>query len=90
MKTSHLVTVLGRELSVRSSAPAEKVHAVESLVNGMLREIGATLKSGDVQLVLTLALLNTAEELLTLRNERERDSSIDEKLQGIIDKLKNA
>lgn len=90
MKTSHLVTVLGRELSVRSSAPAETVHAVEFLVNGMLREIGAALKSGDVQLVLTLALLNTAEELLTLRNERERDSSLDEKLQGIIDKLKNA
>ncbi|MFA7059233.1 MAG: cell division protein ZapA [Pedobacter sp.] len=89
MKTSHLVTVLGRELSVRSSATAEKVHAVESLVNGMLREIGSALKSGDVQLVLTLALLNTAEELLTLRNERERDSSIDEKLQGIIEKLKN-
>jgi cell division protein ZapA len=89
MKTSHLVTVLGRELSVRSSATAEKVHAVESLVNGMLREIGSALKSGDVQLVLTLALLNTAEELLTLRNEREQDSSIDEKLQGIIEKLKN-
>ena len=85
-----MVTVLGRELSVRSSVPAEKVYAVESLVNGMLREIGSALKSGDVQLVLTLALLNTVEELLTLRNERERDYSLDEKLQGIIDKLKDA
>ena len=90
MKKSHMVTVLGRELSVRSSVPAEKVYAVESLVNGMLREIGSALKSGDVQLVLTLALLNTVEELLTLRNERERDYSLDEKLQGIIDKLKDA
>lgn len=87
MKTSHLVTVLGRELSVKSSASAEKVHAVESFVNGRLQEIGSALKSGDVQLVLTLALLNTAEELLTLRNERENDVSLDNRLQGIIEKL---
>ncbi len=90
MKTSHLVTVLGRELSVRSSAPAEKVHAVESFVNGRLQEIGAALKSGDVQLLLTLALLNISEELLTLRNEREIDASLDDKLQGIIEKLERA
>ena len=90
MKTSHLVTVLGRELSVRSSAPAEKVHAVESFVNGRLQEIGAALKSGDVQLVLTLALLNISEELLTLRNERKNDDSLDDKLQGIIEKLEKA
>ena len=90
MKTSHLVTVLGRELSVRSSASAEKVHAVESFVNERLQEIGAALKSGDVQLLLTLALLNISEELLTLRNERECDSSLDEKLQGIIEKLEKA
>jgi len=90
MKTSHLVTVLGRELSVRSSAPAEKVHAVESFVNGRLQEIGAALKSGDVQLLLTLALLNISEELLTLRYEREIDASLDDKLQGIIEKLERA
>lgn len=90
MKTSHLVTVLGRELSVRSSAHAEKVHAVESFVNGRLQEIGAALKSGDVQLLLTLALLNISEELLTLRNEREIDASLDDKLQGIIEKLERA
>ena len=87
MKTSHQVTVLGRELSVRSSASAAKVHAVESFVNGRLQEIGAALKSGDVQLVLTLALLNTAEELLTLRNERDSAASLDDKLHGLIEKL---
>ena len=90
MKTSHLVTVLGREISVRSSASAEKVYAVESFVNVRLQEIAAALKSGDVQLVLTLALLNTAEELLTLRNERESDASLDGRLQGIIEKLEKA
>ena len=90
MKATHLVTVLGRELSVRSSAPAEKVRAVETVVNGKLQEIGAALKSGDAQLVLTLALLNTVEELLDLRAARERDTTLDDRLQGILEKLEKA
>ncbi len=87
MKKSHAVTVLGRELSVRSSAPAEKVLAVEAFVNGRLQEIGSALKSGDAQLVLTLALLNTAEELLEIRSTRERDELLDGRIKGIIGKL---
>jgi len=90
MKTTHLVTVLGREISVRSSASAERVQAVEGFVNGRLLEIGGALRSGDAQLVLTLALLNTAEELLELKAAGRRDASIDEKLQGIINKLEKA
>ena len=87
MKAPHLVTVLGRDISVRSSATAEKVQAVEAFVNGRLQEIGAALKSGDAQLVLTLALLNTAEELLELRSARERDASIDDRLREMLAKL---
>ena len=84
MKTSHAVTVFGRELSVRSSAPEAKVKAVEAFVNGKLQEIGSALKSGDAQLVLTLALLNTSEELLELRSQREQDSSTDRRINSII------
>jgi len=87
MKKSHAVTVLGRELSVRSSASAEKVLAVEAFVNGRLQEIGSALKSGDAQLVLTLALLNTAEELLEIRSTREQDELLDGRIKGIIGKL---
>jgi cell division protein ZapA len=90
LKTSHLVTVLGREISVRSSASAEKVHAVETFVNNRLHDIGAALKSGDAQLVLTLALLNTAEELLEQRAARELDKSLDNRLQGMIARLEQA
>ena len=90
MKTTHLVTVLGRELSVRSSASADKVQAVESFVNTRLQEIGSALKNGDAQLVLMLALLNTSEELLELRNSSERAASIDVSLQRLIDKLEKA
>jgi len=90
MKTTHLVTVLGREISVRSSAPAETVQAVESFVNDRLLKIGGALRSGDAQLVLTMALLNTAEELLELKAAGRHDAAIDERLQGIIDRLEQA
>jgi len=87
MKRSHAVTVLGRKLSVKSSAPAEKVQAVETFVNGRLQEIGSALKSGDAQLVLTLALLNTAEELLEIRSGLEHESDMGNRLKSIIGKL---
>ena len=84
MKTSHAVTVFGRELSVRSSASEAKVRAVEAFVNGKLQEIGSALSSGDAQLVLTLALLNTSEELLELRSEREQDALADSRISTMI------
>ena len=84
MKTSHAVTVLGRELSVRSSAPELKVRAVETFVNGKLQEIGSSLKSGDAQLVLSLALLNTAEELLELRSQRDKDAVVGSRIDSLI------
>ncbi len=88
MKTSHAVTVFGRELSVRSSAPEAKVKAVEAFVNGKLQEIGSALKNGDAQLVLTLALLNTSEELLELRSQRESDAAVDNRITAMISVLK--
>ncbi len=84
MKTSHAVTILGRELSVRSSAPELKVRAVETFVNGKLQAIGSALKSGDAQLVLSLALLNIAEELLELRHLREKDAVVDNRIDSLI------
>jgi cell division protein ZapA len=90
LKTAHSVRVLGREISVRSSAPPEKVQAVETFVNDRLQEIGSALKSGDAQLVLTLALLNTAEEMLDLRVAKETDKSLDGRLRSIIERLETA
>jgi len=90
LKTAHSVRILGREISVRSSAPAEKVHAVESFVNTRLQDIGSALKSGDAQLVLTLALLNTTEELLDLRTARDADSTLEGKMRGMIERLETA
>ncbi len=87
MKAAHSVRVLGREISVRSSAPAEKVQVVENFVNDRLQEIGSALKSGDAQLVLTLALLNTTEEMLELRAAREADTALENRLLGMIARL---
>ena len=87
MKTSHAVTVFGRELSVRSSAPEAKVKAVEAFVNAKLQEIGSALNSGDAQLVLILALLNASEELLELRSQREQGATADSRISTIISKL---
>jgi len=81
---------LGRDISVRSSAPPEKVQAVETFVNDRLQEIGSALKSGDAQLVLTLALLNTAEEMLDLRVAKESDKSLDGRVRSIIERLETA
>lgn len=90
MKTSHSVTVLGREISVRSTASAAKVQEVEAFVNTRLQEIGAALKSGDAQLVLMLALLNIAEELLEIRKSHETDASLDGRLREMLHKLESA
>lgn len=90
MKVAHAVTVLGREISVRSAAPAERVQAVEAYVNSRLQEIGGALKSGDAQLVLTLTLLDTVGELLELRAERERDAEYDSRLAAVIRTLEAA
>jgi cell division protein ZapA len=90
LKTAHSVRVLGREISVRSSAPAEKVHNVETFVNDRLQEIGSALKSGDAQLVLTLALLNTAEEMLDLRAAQEADTPLENRVHGMIKRLETA
>jgi cell division protein ZapA len=90
MKASHIVRVLGREISVRSSAPAERVQEVETFVNNRLQEIGSALKSGDAQLVLTLALLNTAEEMLNLHDLKESEQAVESKLRGIITRLETA
>lgn len=90
MKTSHSVTVLGREIAVRSSASPEKVKRIETFVNTRLQEIGAALKSGDAQLVLTLALLNIAEELLDMQRRHEADASLETRLRGVLEKLESA
>jgi cell division protein ZapA len=67
----HRIKILGRELQVRSSALPEKVQDIESFVNGKLADVAASIKGSDPQLVAILALMNIAEEYLSLVRGQE-------------------
>lgn len=66
MSTLHRIRVLGRDIQVRSTADSETVRDVESFVNEKLAEVADSVKMGDTQVVAILALMNIAEEYLTL------------------------
>jgi len=63
--------VLGRELQVKSIAPADSVREVEAFVNEKLAEVAASVKTTDPQIVAILALMNIAESYLALAREND-------------------
>jgi cell division protein ZapA len=67
----HRIRILGRELQVRSDAPAEQVRGIETFVNGRLAEVAGSLRGSDQQLVAILTLMNIAEEYLSLVKGQE-------------------
>ena len=90
VKTTHLVTVLGREIPVKSSAPESAVREIEAFVNDRINEIRATLTSADPQLVITLAFLNLAEQYLAQKSSQQTLAALDTKLQGMLGRLDTA
>lgn len=86
MKQAHLITVLGREIPVRSSASAEKVRAVEALVNSQIDRIRGGITSTDPQLLAILALLNLAELYLELQVRHESSAS-EARVAQLLDRL---
>jgi cell division protein ZapA len=71
LNSSHRVRVLGRELQVRSSAPAESVREIEHFVNEKLKEVAASVKTTDPQIIAILALMNISETYLALAREND-------------------
>lgn len=72
VKASHRISVLGKEITVKSSATAEHVREVEALVNRKLAEAQASIPVvGDPQVPIILALMNLAESCLSLSRELE-------------------
>lgn len=90
MKQTHLVTILGRELPVKSSAPEAAVREVETFVNDRINEIRAKLTTADPQLVVTLALLNLAEQYLAQQASQATTVSLDAKLHEMLGRLDSA
>ncbi|MFA6822695.1 MAG: cell division protein ZapA [Geobacter sp.] len=88
MKQTHLVTILGREIPVKSSAPEAAVREVETFVNQRIHEITTKLAAADPQLVVTLALLNLAEQYLSQQQAGTTDlGTLDGRLQEMLGRI---
>lgn len=91
MIKGHLVTVLGREIPVRSAAPEEKVREVEAFVNERIEAIRVRLTTADPQLLVTLALLNLSESYLELQRRQDGSgSTLEARLTSMLEQLDNA
>lgn len=90
MKTTHLVTILGREIPVKTSAPEAAVREVETFVNDRINELRLKLTTADPQLIISLVLLNLAEQYLAQRAAQQAMASVDTKIQGMLERLESA
>ncbi|AJE03808.1 cell division protein ZapA [Geobacter pickeringii] len=77
MKSSHRIKVLGKEITVRSSASPEQVQKIESLVNRKLAEAQASVPVGDPQIPVILALMNLAEGYVALAQAAEEQRELE-------------
>ncbi len=79
---------MGRELQVRSAAPAESVRKVEAFVNEKLTEVATSVKGCDSQLVAILTLMNLGEASLNIISENEAlKQQADEKVSRLLQRL---
>ncbi|CAH2032689.1 cell division protein ZapA [Trichlorobacter ammonificans] len=91
MKTTYQLTVLGRDIPVRSSAPEEQVRAVETFVNSRLADIQNRMAVADSQLVAILALLNLAEAYLEQQAAPRTDTAaLDARIHRLLERLETA
>ncbi|QSV45673.1 cell division protein ZapA [Geobacter benzoatilyticus] len=70
VKASHRISVLGKEITVKSAASSEHVREVEALVNRTIAEAQASVPVvGDPNVPVIIALMNLAESCLSLSRE---------------------
>lgn len=82
MKTSHRIRIFGRDIQVKSSAPAESVRKIEDYLNERATEVAVSLPNADQQLIALLVLLNITESYLA---DRRDDSNTDTGFQAALD-----
>lgn len=90
MIKAHLVTVLGREIPVRSSAPEEKVREIEAFVNTRIEAVRERLTTADPQLLATLVLLNLAESYLELQGRQDGSNALEARITNMLEQLDRA
>lgn len=89
MKASHRISVLGKEITVKSTASPEHVREVEALVNRTIAEAQASVPVvGDPNVPIIIALMNLAESCLSnsLQIEEGKQSG-KETLQRLIKRI---
>jgi cell division protein ZapA len=88
---THSITVMGRNLQVKSASSPELVAQVETVVNEKLTEASAAVSGADSQIVAILAMMNLAEAFLSAQKELEKERhALTARLSGLIDKLDGA
>ena len=91
MSTVHRISVLGRELQVRSTTTRESVLEAEAYVNERVTEVASAVTGGDSQVVAILALMTLAEEHLSSVRKQESNRRVDaERFGRLLDKLERA
>ncbi len=92
VKASHRVSVLGKEITVKSSASPEYVREVETLVNRKLAEAQASVPVvGDPQIPIIIALMNLAETCLSLSRELEEKGRTEKEIMSrLVKRIDNA
>jgi len=71
VKSAHRITVMGRDLQVRSTAQLDSVRRVEAFVNEKVAEVASSVTGCDPQVVAILTLMNLGEAYLNLVRESE-------------------
>ncbi|MDD2500663.1 MAG: cell division protein ZapA [Geobacter sp.] len=89
MVKAHLVTVLGREIPVRSSASEEKVREVEAFVHTRIEAIRERLTTADPQLLVTLALLNLSEAYMDLQGRQNSAHTLENRIATMLEQVDN-
>ncbi len=87
MKSNHLVTILGREIPVRTASSEESVREVETFVNSRIEEVRCKMAAADPQLVISLAFLNLAEQYLANQALQAKTATLGKKVGGMLEKL---
>jgi cell division protein ZapA len=77
--------VLGREIPVRTTASPELVQKIETMVNERLALAATSMSLPNEQMVAILAMLNMAEEIVSLREHVQPDDHATVRLEKLLD-----
>jgi cell division protein ZapA (FtsZ GTPase activity inhibitor) len=87
MSTSCRIVILGREIPVRTTAAPELVQQIEEMVNERLSAVAASMTLPDPQMMAVFALLNMAEEIVSLRKGLTQDDASAVRLARLVEQL---